>query len=739
MEPLHPSKRNSPPSLSDMKRPVREEVSFRSSYDEYAAFRPAALNPSKPSSYQPFPEEREEGLSLGRVTAPTGSSERRSSYRLPRISSARTFFLISVFIILGGLLLFVLARQGLSAKERVLSESQHGYEELASAEDLLKAKQYEAAIDHFAAAYQSFDRASQELSHWGGPLLNGTRFVPGLSRLASGKHAIEAGKYFAAAGKPLSVLIENVTQSKAAHDQGKSVSLLDLLTQAKDPLRNIHEALTRAEAELSLVTIDDIPEEKREKFLKVKGSLPAVLGLFAGFEQNDQVIRELLGGNGPRTYLFLLQNNHEMRATGGFIGTYALIDINEGVIRRFFVDGIFNPDGQLKENIVPPKPIQKISAGWSLHDSNWFPDFPTSAEKAISFYEKTGGPTVDGVFTLTPTIMQKLLAVIGPIPLPQYGLTVDADNFIPVLQEQVEVKYDKELNQPKKILADLSQALIEKVFALQDRVTTERIAEALVEGLNEKHMLLYLRQPESERLIDAAGWSGRVLETSKDYLSVIHSNINGYKTDGVIDERIEHRAEIQEDGSVIDSVTVTRTHHGGDTPYDWWNKVNADYVRLYVPKGSELLSSEGTTWEFPTPPLDYAKLGWKKDADVEREEGQMVVDQKTGVRISEDAGKTVFGAWAYVSPKESVTLKYRYRLPFRLDPAALRLGEAQSYAVLFQKQSGSPGSKLSTTISYPESFRLIWQTEPNLVPFGRELRRETDLKTDVFQGVVFGK
>lgn len=634
---------------------------------------------------------------------------------------------------------YFLIQKGLTLKEESLEKGGKGYEYIMQAVTSLKDKQYVEAANAFDRASQSFGGASEQLSFFGDFLIDTTRFVPGLSKAASGKYALEAGKHFALAGKSLSELAAGISISREAYAQGEKISLIDFFHQARDPLREARLSLERAERALEKVSIDDIPEDKREKFLSARTTLPVLLGLFQSFEKNDVLLEELLGGNGPRTYLFLLQNNHEMRATGGFIGSYALVDINQGVIRRFFVDGIFNPDGQLKENIVPPKPIQKISAGWSLHDSNWFPDFPTSAEKAIFFYEKTGGSTVDGVIALTPTVMQKLLSVIGPITLPQYGLTIDADNFIPVVQEQVEVKYDKEQNEPKKILVDLSRALLEKVFALQDRTTLRHIAEAFTDGLNQKHVLMYMRHPETERLIDEVGWSGRLLHTPKDYLSVIHSNINGYKTDGVIDEHIEHQAKIEADGSIIDTVTITRTHHGGDTPYEWWNKVNADYLRVYVPKGSELIASSGTTWEFPEAPLDYERLGFKKDTDVLREETGMTIDQKSGVRVSTDAGKTVFGAWVYVSPKESVTVEYRYRLPFRIDMGALDRDEVSTYSVLFQKQAGSPGSKLSSKVIVPETAEVIWQTEPNLIPYGRELRRETDLKTDVFQGIVLGR
>lgn len=726
-----PSQPHKNGSLSDVRRASGISASTNRPFDEYASFRAELENnvPEKKVSTSVLPHEDQRG-SVRR----TGVAARASLP--PRL---RKSLLIVVIILVVGLVGTMLARQAFRSKEMILAQSESGMNSLARAAESLTSKQYDESVAHFSQAHQSFESASDALFWWGGPLLGVTRYIPGLSQLSSGKHAIEAGKHFSQAGQPLSLLVKSAMASKEAYAQGEKVSLLSFLAQAKGPLEEARRSLFLAEQELTLVRLNDLPVEKREKFVMVRKNLPILLDLLSGFEKNERLIEELLGANGPRIYLFLLQNNHEMRATGGFIGTYALVDVNQGVIRRFFVDGIFNPDGQLKENIIPPKPIQKISAGWSLHDSNWFPDFPASAEKAIFFYEKTGGATVDGVITLTPTIMQKLLAVVGPITMPQYGITVDAENFIPVLQEQVEVKYDRELNQPKRVLADLTQMLIEKVFALQNRETLGRIAEAFVNGLNEKQMLLYMRYPETQQLIDEIGWSGRVLDTPKDYLSVINSNINGYKTDGVIDEVIEHRAEISDDGSIIDTVKITRTHRGGDTPYDWWNRVNANYIRVYVPKGSKLLFSQGTTWEFPAEPLDYEKLGFKGDADVKREEDGLIVDEKTGVRISEDAGKTVFGAWTYVSPKESVTLTFQYRLPFRIDMEAVARGEAASYSTLFQKQSGSLGSRLTSSLSHPENLVPIWQTEPNLVPYGREWRRETDLRTDVFQGVVFQK
>ncbi|PJA85030.1 MAG: hypothetical protein CO143_03400 [Candidatus Moranbacteria bacterium CG_4_9_14_3_um_filter_45_14] len=649
----------------------------------------------------------------------------------------RILFAFILFLCAGIGISFVIYRAE-NVKNMVLADGERGYGYLASAVEDIQSEQWGESSSRFDDAYRSFSHGTESLSSWGGSLFTLTRFVPGLSKIASGKSALEAGKHFASAGISLNKITADFALSKETYMQGNTISFLDFLSRVKIPLEETLTELEAGNQALKGVDIKSVPKDKQEKFLLVRKSLPTLIGLIKNFDQHKALFEELLGGNGPRKYLFLLQNNQEMRATGGFIGTYALMDVNDGVVRRFFVDGIFNPDGQLRENIVPPKAIQKVSAAWSLHDSNWFPDFPMSAEKAIFFYEKTGGSTVDGVITLTPTVMQQLLSVTGPITLPQYGLTVDADNFIPIIQEQVETKYDKEENQPKKVLADLTALLIEKVFASQDKMTLYRIANALVKGLNEKQMLLYMRHPQTEALIDGAGWSGRVLPTSKDYLSVIHTNINGYKTDGVIDETIKHTAEISTDGSIVDTVFITRTHRGGNTPYIWWNKVNADYMRVYVPEGSKLLSAQGATWEFPEAPLDYQALGFKRDVDVEREENSLSIDEKSGTRVYQDSGKTVFGAWVYVSPQESVTVEYRYRLPFTIDMNQIHQGGADSYAILYQKQSGSLGSKLFSSVLFPDGIEPVWQTSGNLIPYSRQWKLETDLKTDVFAGMVFG-
>jgi len=651
--------------------------------------------------------------------------------------AAWTFAIVAVFVLTGiGGVSF--AYKGLLVKGKVLGVSQEGYESLNSAISDISKQDFNGSSKNFIQAFESFSEASEEMDGMGALLTEGSRFFPYISKISSGKNILEAGKHLSIAGNAMNGVVESFSALKNPLTEGNETSFLELFRESEKSVRLAHGELELARGNIEKVKIDDLPEEMRDKFLLLRQQLPRAIELSDAFLKNSHIFSDLLGGNGPRKYLFLFQNNNEMRATGGFIGSYGLLDISNGRVKNFFIDGIFNPDGQLKEKIVPPKPIQKISAAWSLHDSNWFPDFPTSAKEAVVFYEKTGGPTADGVITFTPVVLQKLLEITGPIEMPEYDVVLDSGNFVEKTQYEVEEDFDKEENNPKKILSDLAPMVLDRIVNSKDLDTILRTAQVFVEGLGEKHILIYSQNAELQRAISQRGWSGEVLEAKKDYLSVINTNINGYKTDGVVEEKISQRTQIKEDGSVVNKVSITRKHNGGNTDYEWWNKVNANYMRVYVPKGSKLLSVEGQTREFNEPPLDYDGLGFKRNGLVEKEEDGMVVDEETGTRIYEESGKTVFANWTYVSPQETMTITYEYELPFKLFPMSFNSNERiDSYSLVVQKQSGSMGSGFEFELTHPWSYEVKWQFPQEASKEGNSLKLDTDLKNDKFMAVAF--
>ncbi len=482
-----------------------------------------------------------------------------------------------------------------------------------------------------------------------------------------------------------------------------------------------------AKQNLDDIKISALPSQIQPEMLVISDKMPQITESAAlALDWIDKFL-EILGNQKAKKYLLVFQNNAEARATGGFIGTYGLLDLDQGQIKNLFIDGIFNADGQLRENIIPPPPIQKISTAWSMHDANWFADFPTSAQKLMWFYEKTGGPTPDGVISLTPTVIERLLESTGPIDMPEYGVSLNAQNFAEITQYKVEVDYDKELNQPKKILADFAPKFMEKIGQELKNNNLE-ILKIINQAFKEKHILVYFSEPELQEFVKKQGWAGEILPAQQDYFSVVNTNINGYKTDKVIDETIKHSSQILKDGSIIDTLEIIRHHLEGKSEFDWFNEVNSDYLRVYLPRGSQLISVSGQTKEESKSPIDYQAAGFKSDSDVAQEEQSLKKDEASGTDIFEESGKTVFGNWVYVSPGETATLIYQYRLPFKVDMS----GKDTDFSLLAQKQSGSPGSKFETEISWPQNMQAI--SLPG--GFNQDINK-VNLQTDLTQDRLF--
>jgi len=635
--------------------------------------------------------------------------------------------------------------QGFVIKDDVLSSGLSAYQNLMAAQESLEASNWQAAEQNFSSAHSDFYQAHQEINKLGRLTLGILEQLPGGDLVSSGSHLVKVGENLAQAGQGLAaavnlfsydslfdlVNLSDDPDNVLAAQQGKT--LTDLMAESQDDLSQALIGIESANQELEEVKVEALPSDIREGVSALKEKLPLVEEMLAKTQDYSDALLKILGHDNPRQYLLIFQNNSEIRATGGFIGTYGLLTIDKGAIDELFVDGIFNADGQLHEKIIPPRPIQKISTAWSMHDANWFPDFPTSAQKIQWFYEKTGGPTTDGIISITPTLVERLLELTGPIAMPEYDVVLNADNFVELIQYKVEVDYDKELNRPKKILADFAPLFVERLSQLSSQQKKQAI-ETIFSSLEQKHMLMYFNNFSLENLIIDQGWAGELLKADKDYLSVVSSNVNGYKTDRMVEETIEHQAEVQPDGSIINTLTIIREHQGGQEKYDWWNRVNSNYLRVYLPKGSQLISAQGQSLEIYQPPIDYREQGFKMDSLVNFIESGMVIDKKTGTRIFQENDKTVFGNWVYVSPGEKVALTYKYKLPFKIDLTKT----SDSYSLLAQKQSGSLGSNFKHQLKFPEHWKVSWG-HPNELNLGSGIVDfNSDLKTDKFLGVTFG-
>lgn len=631
----------------------------------------------------------------------------------------------SLAIFVGSCLLFISAffvLSGIESKRQasklVLGTATGAYEDLAKAGESLLSADMSGAQTSLDSAYNGFDQALSQLSDLGAA----SNLLP---------QGIEAGKLLSAAHDAtlaLQYLTSGMQNILAARVSSQGVSLPpsgggDLASG----LASFSPALSYAQnVRKTLATLDPdaIAEPYRTKILDARQMLESLSPVLERLATAQEIFVSL--AEGDKKQLLLFQNPRELRATGGFIGTYGLVSFTGGRLSDFMIQSVYEPDGQLKEKIAPPSPLSRtLTKAWGMRDSNWFFDFASSARKAREFYRKETGVEVDGVIAFTPAPFERLLALTGPIPMPEYRTTLTAENFMAEVQYQTSVVYDRKLNQPKKFLADFAPRLLDRLQHLDQQGWTKTL-DILLSSLNGRDIQMYSSDPAQQLRYEQAGWSGEVRETSGDYLALVSSSVGGGKTNADLKDEAKLSISANPDGTWRHALTIVRTHTAGsekDLP------VNADFLRIFTPEGSRLVSAEGFDRQafFPSAQPDAAT-----DADLALLDAGSIYHPASGTVEMREAGKTVFGNWILSAPGAARTVTVVYDSPPLLARAST--GEAL-VSLLVQKQAGRHSTNISASYALPQGASVVW-TYPQVT---EDEIFTADLSADRVFGIIYKK
>lgn len=481
-----------------------------------------------------------------------------------------------------------------------------------------------------------------------------------------------------------------------------SVDFLEKIDFLRKKNYQLLSLINRIEKNLSKVEREYIPSYFRSSFELIKKELPLLRKNFDDFIVISKNLEEIVGKRSFKRYLILFQNNNEIRPTGGFLGTYAQIDFVNGQIEKFEMPagGTYDLAGQLTVRVAPPKPLLIAHPNWQFHDANWFPDWPTAAQKLIWFYERSGGPTVDGVVAINAEVLPEILKVIGEISLPDYEKKLNPENFILEIQKAIE-KERKDEKKPKQILVDLTPIILEKIFSLEPSKFFAMI-RILSQSLQEKSILFYFTDESLQEFFQQKNLTGEIKESSFDYLMVNVANVNGAKTEEKISQKIFYKAEVQDDGSILSTLTIKRKHQGvvGEP---FFGKKDLSWLRVYLPKGSIFLGTKSVI-KNAIPPTGEIEL----DKDLTRIEKEIAIDKFSGLRITEEFNKSCFGNFLEVLPGEEKEISFKYLLPLKLDLSK----EVTPYSLLVQKQSGRE-SDFEAEIILPKDKEITWAHPSN--------------------------
>lgn len=372
-----------------------------------------------------------------------------------------------------------------------------------------------------------------------------------------------------------------------------------------------------------------------------------------------------------RTYLVLFQNNYELRPGGGFIGSFGVLKVKDGSILEFAVHDTGNFDGRIPSTVEPPYPMRELLRidSWKFRDSNYSPDFPTNAKQAEKFYQMgEGSESFDGIVGITTDVLTSFLKVTGPVEVDGYPGSYGGETAVWDLEYQVEkgfIEQNIDRGERKSMMNLLGWKVLDRVkmLSIADRY---RLLEVVLADLHEKDIQLFFRDQEISRAVNSAGWSGALDGVwSNDAWASVDANLGAWKSDYFVKRSYEYVVDFSGEKPTA-KFSITYQHTAEQK--DWRTNDYQSFLRLYVPKGSWLVASEG----FSSDPV-----------------------------FGEDAGRKTFGAIVNVPLRGEKVVSFTYTLPESV--------QSDFYELLIEKQPGLHRIPVSVTILKKDGSKLVRQ------------------------------
>ena len=328
---------------------------------------------------------------------------------------------------------------------------------------------------------------------------------------------------------------------------------------------------------------------------------PMLQGWFDGIEKLLPVVAAVLGVGTPANYLVELLDSTELRPGGGFIGNYGMLTLSGGLLASASINDTYLLDYPFEAAGfgIPFPPEYRwfdIAKGnWGLRDSNLDADFPTAARAAELLYEHEGGNgSLQGVIAITPTFIERALSITGPIIVPEYQETVNAQNLVASIHyhqlglDEPSASPDGHSSLRKRFTELLAEHFLARVRQLASSDISQ-FFQLMVNAVRSKDLQIYFNQPQAEMLLSKAHLDAAIQAPSGDDLFVVDANVAVNKANSCIKSTLNDQVTVDAEGNAVHHATL---HYAWITQGEGCG-LYRDYVRVYVPEGSILQAQDG--------------------------------------------------------------------------------------------------------------------------------------------------
>jgi hypothetical protein len=328
-------------------------------------------------------------------------------------------------------------------------------------------------------------------------------------------------------------------------------------------LRSAAPTLANVERQTAAATkrVDDLPhgtwlpaaDNARRQFADLIGGLHSTL---ARASQAARLLPSMLGADGTRRYLLVIQTNAESRGLGGLPGVFAVVRAKDGKVafERFGNDSDLT--GQAHVDLGPDfeRWYAPLGVEHTFVNSNVSPDMPSDARIWASMWRDQTGQRLDGAVATDPVALSYLLKATGPVRLKD-GTVVTGDNLVKLAESDA---YARFRNTParKRFFVQLGRETADHVLHGAGGHGSALLS-ALERAAGARRLLVWSAHPDEEAQLAETAISGMLPRGPAPLTALVVNNAAGNKLDYYLDRSLAYRAGDCSGGRRSATVTVT--------------------------------------------------------------------------------------------------------------------------------------------------------------------------------------
>jgi hypothetical protein len=413
----------------------------------------------------------------------------------------------------------------------------------------------------------------------------------------------------------------------------------------------------------------------------------------------DALIAELpslAGEGGPKRYFVAAQNTAELRGTGGLIGNYAILTIEDGRLSLGpFHDSWDLPTLPASEAPTAGPDFDRLygpfGGGGFLLNINMTPDAPTAAQLIEALYPKVTGQHIDGVIFFDLDGLADLLDATGPVRVDALGHTFTKDNVVEYVATAGYLR--SHLTDP---FSDGPRLVAEAVWQRFLRITEPQAAlRALASAAAGGHLILHSTDPAIQASLRTAGVDGAFGPDGAvgDFFGTSLSNAAGNKVDYYLRQSLTYAASLEPGGASRTEVVARYENRApANRPPSYQL---GPYPGIEI-AGRPLVPGEDLSW---------AQFGCAGGCTLTRP--ATLDDRPLALGAYRSGDLPLFAGIVDVKPQDETSV----RLSLQRSDAWQGDGASGSYRLTVQGQP-SLRTVLSLTIEAPPGMSVVWTSAP---------------------------